>query len=59
MDIKTPKGWRQGQTIFNFLEWLHTSKGYSTNQTPRTADPFHIGDKELSELFEEFITIYG
>ena len=30
MNIETPKGWRKGQTIFNFLWWLKEHKGYKT-----------------------------
>ena len=54
MNIKTPKDWRKGQTIFNFLEWL-ANKGYSTGQNHRLADTFHIADKELDELFKQYI----
>lgn len=53
MKIKTPKGWRKGQTIFNFLEWLRVEKGYW--QAKRMADPFNIPDDEFDELFEEFL----
>ena len=26
MNMQRPKGWRKGQTIFNFLEWLYVKK---------------------------------
>jgi hypothetical protein len=52
-----PKGWRSGQTIFNFLEWLK-EKGVPTNQNSRMADPFHLLDKEWDEYYKEFISKY-
>ena len=70
INLHTPKGWRKGQTIFNFLGWLKTEKGYSPEflmgkeeeedslATGRMADPFHIPDKELDELFMEFLKSY-
>lgn len=51
---KKPKSFREGQTIFNFLEWLQV-KGYDTNQQARMADPFHIPDDELDKLYEEYL----
>lgn len=61
-----PSGWRIGQTIFNFLWWLHDKKGYKTELTGwngnintyaegRMADPFHISDEEWHELYVEFL----
>ena len=42
-NLKTPKGLRKGQTIFNFLAWLKTEKGFSGEAGEnRMADPFHI-----------------
>lgn len=56
MDIKKPKGWRKGQTIFNFLWWLNVVKGYSPEiGKERMADCFHIQDKKFEELFAEFL----
>jgi len=52
--MKTPPNWRQGQFIFNFLEWLQ-GKGYRTNQSSRMVDPFHIPDDEWDKLMEEFL----
>jgi len=46
--------WRKGQTVFNFLEWLQTDKGYESNQNPRMADCFHITDDEFDKLWDEF-----
>lgn len=51
-----PKGWRTGQTVFNFLEWLALRKGVSGNQNARMADPFPIPDKEWDEWWAEYIT---
>lgn len=51
-----PKDWRDGQTIFNFLEWLCYQKGYSENQNIRMADPFHIYDEDFDELYKEFLS---
>ena len=54
--LKTPKGWRKGQTIFNFLWWLNVVKGYSPEcDRERMADPFHIPDTKIEELYKEFI----
>lgn len=58
MNIETPKGWRKGQTIFNFLVWLKSNKDYSAPTeclTGRMADPFYIPDDELDKLFKEFL----
>lgn len=48
-----PKGWRKGQTLFNFLEWLST-KGYARGQSFRLADVFAMEDVELEKLFRDF-----
>lgn len=53
--MKTPKRWRKGQTIFNFLEWLG-NKGIPLNQHQRMADPFHLSDDEWDKYYEEFLT---
>ena len=47
------EGYRQGQAIFDFLEWLKT-KGYDGNQNARMADPFNIEDEELEKLMKEY-----
>lgn len=49
-----PKNWRNGQTIFNFLEWLR-KQGYDENQNIRMADPFHISDVELDKLYKKYL----
>lgn len=70
MNIQTPKRWRKGQTIFNFLWWLQQEKGYKTevvNFAPagqivhaegRMADPFNIADADLDKLYEEFLSTH-
>lgn len=45
---------RKGQKMFNFLEWLHIEKGISTNQSYRTADVFHLSDKEWDNYIAEY-----
>ena len=57
MEIKTPRYWRKGQTIFNFLEWLSDKKKYGTNQNSRMADPFHIPDDEWDKLYKEYLKL--
>ena len=55
--LKTPKNWRRGQTIFNFLEWVAT-QGYPTEQSSRMADIFHIQDETLDKLEKEYNKLY-
>lgn len=50
-----PDEWRIGQTIFNFLEWLHEEKEMPINQNFRMADPFHISDADFEQYFEDFL----
>lgn len=54
IDFPVPNDQRKGQAIFNFLEWLKT-KGYSNDQSPRMADPFHIPNEALERLWKEFL----
>lgn len=56
--MKTPKGWRKGQTIFNFLEWLHKNKDLSNEQSARMADPFQLSDERWDAYYEEYISFY-
>lgn len=70
LNIKVPRGWRKGQTIFNFL-WYLRECGYDTevvgwnpngtlqHSVGRMADPFHIGDKELEKYYREFLVKHG
>lgn len=51
--MNVPKNWRQGQFIFNFLEWLNL-KGVPTNQSDRMADPFYLSDYEWFKYLEEY-----
>ncbi len=46
---------RQGQALFNFLEWLQGAKNFRPNQNHRMADPFFIDDEEFDKLWEEWI----
>lgn len=50
------KNWREGQTWFNFLEWLVQEKGMNNNQIERCADPFFIEDDEMDGLWEEYLS---
>lgn len=54
-----PKGWRQGQFWFNFLEWLKVEKGYQSEQSNRMADPFHIPDDKFNKLIKEYEEAIG
>lgn len=69
-NLQTPKDWRKGQTLYNFLVWLKEEKGfhkelvdngnsYLEESNSRMADPFHIGDKKLEELYQEFLEFYN
>ncbi len=61
MDIETPKGWRKGQAIFNFLAWLHKEKNYALEfdrETGRMADCFHIPDSKFDKLYDEFLELH-
>ena len=51
---KNPKDWRIGQTMFNFLEWLHVEKKIPENQCVRMADPFHISDEKMMKYYAEY-----
>jgi len=53
--MSKPKNWREGQFIFNFLEWLAVAKNYPVNQSSRMADPFHISDEGWNALLDEWI----
>ena len=57
--LKILKGWRVGQTIFNFLEWCN-KKGYLLiNQMgERCGDPFYVEDCLLNEYWDEFLNEY-
>jgi hypothetical protein len=54
MLTKKPRSWREGQTIWNFLEYLSV-KGYAPPAERPIADTFHIPDEELDKLYEEFL----
>lgn len=59
--LAVPKGWRMGQSIFNFLEWLKRERGYMGEflHEGRMADPFHISDDDFQKLYAEFLALYG
>lgn len=59
--MKTPKGWRKGQTIYNFLEWLTWNKSAPVANPSNTsmADPFHLSDEEWNKLYQEFLEIHS
>ena len=55
MDITTPDNQRIGQAIFNFLEWLK-KQGYKTGEMgERCADPYHIEDEKLIQLYHDWL----
>lgn len=54
--MKTPKNWRIGQTLFNFMEWLHTEKDVPTGQLgERCADIFYIDDDLWNKYYQEYL----
>lgn len=56
LQIIPPAGWRIGQTLFNFLEWLHREKGFEGgSEIGRMADPFHIPDELIVNYYQEFL----
>jgi hypothetical protein len=58
MNIETPPEWRKAQTIFNFLWWLNSDKGYEPEydcKNCRMADPFYIEDAKFDELYKEYL----
>ena len=50
-----PKGWRDGQTIFNFLEWLGKKNYAPRTNTERLSDTFYGSDELLASLYQEFL----
>ena len=55
--IEPIKGWREGQTLFNFLWWLNIEKGIPReplSTESRMADVFSIEDEELERYWQEF-----
>jgi len=57
--MKRPRGWRKGQTIFNFLEWLNVNKKVDKNQNIRMADPFFLDDSNWDKYWGEFLEDYN
>lgn len=54
MKIETPIGWRKGQTLFNFLEWLLKNGGSVNQAGERQADVFYVEDKWLDKKWAQF-----
>lgn len=52
--MEKPKRWRNGQMMFNFLEWLNLEKGVHTNQNQRLADTFHLSDEDWDSFWKEY-----
>lgn len=54
-----PKGWRKGQTIFNFLSWLKENHKVSTiaERQNDMIDPYYIEDKDWDRLFKDFLKV--
>lgn len=50
-----PKGWRQGQWMFNFLEWIARQDKRTLNQSgERCADTFYMSDKEFKGWVKQY-----
>lgn len=50
-----PKGWRKGQMLFNWLEWL-LKHGVEANQAgSRAADTFYMSDEEFNQKWNEYL----
>jgi len=50
MEFQKPKGWRKGQTISNFLNWIRKEAGIT--------DLFYTSDNEFEILFSKFLEKY-
>ena len=60
MHIPRPKGWRKGQTIFNFLEWCGHFAHLPLNQAgPRCGDPFYVSDERFDRLWAMYTADLG
>lgn len=57
MNIEKPKGWRKGQMLFNFLEWLSTNGGTINQCGPRCADTFYNDDEFIDEKWAEYLKV--
>lgn len=58
LNINSPEDWRDGQTIFNFLEWLKNEKGVDGNQNARLADTFHLSNEQLQAYADEYSKLF-
>lgn len=59
MNIQTPPGWRKGQTIFNFLEWLLRHGEHPNQAGSRAADTFYMTDKAFDLAWKHFLAEHG
>ena len=48
MDFPRPKGWRKGETIIKFLNWLEDKQTWDFY-------PIDIPDSDWDKYFEEFL----
>ena len=55
LQIIPPEGWRIGQTLFNFLEWVRLKEGHN-GAGGRMADPFYISDEDIVKYYQEYLT---
>lgn len=52
--MKKPKGWRTGQTIYNFLYWLRKNEVVD-DAVGDIADPFHLSDEAWDKYYKLFL----
>lgn len=53
-NMKTPKDWRKGQTVYNFLEWVRREKKIDSSRSVLMADPFYIEDADWDKWWDEY-----
>lgn len=55
LDVR-PQGYRIGQTMYDFLEFLRNEKGYASEAKGcYMADPYYIPDDKLKTFYAEFL----
>lgn len=59
MNIRTPSGWRKGQSIYNFLAWLVQEGLMKEGIACNMADPFYIEDEDWDRWYDEFLKQMG
>ena len=52
--MNTPNHLREGQHMFNFLEWLLQEVKAPSGQNQRMADPFHLSNAEFMAYLDEY-----